>query len=85
MKKAVITIEKEGKIADVVAKSLLPETERNIPRTNVNLKEDEHAIHFEIHAEDVNALRAAINSYLRWMKVSVDTYTETQKNPRPHV
>lgn len=81
MKKAIITVQKEGKIADVVAKSLLPEMERKIPRTQVNLREDEHAICLEIQAEDVNALRAAVNSYLRWMKVSVDTFMEARSKP----
>jgi len=78
VKKGIITIQKQGKIADVVAKSLLPEMDRKIPRTKVNLKEDENAIYLEILAEDVNALRAAMNSYLRWMKVSIDTYKETR-------
>ena len=76
MKKGIITIQKQGNIADVVAKSLLPEMDRNIPRTKVNLKEDKNKIQIEIQAQDVNALRAAINSYLRWMKVSMDTYEE---------
>ncbi len=78
MKKAVITLQKRGKIANVVAQSMLPETERKIPRTEVNLREDEDALYLEIRALDVNALRAAINSYLRWMKVGIDTYLETQ-------
>lgn len=78
MKKAIITVPKEGKIADVVAKSLLPEMDRKIPRTKVNLRENEHSLCIEIHAQDVNALRAAINSYLRWMKVSIDTYEEAK-------
>jgi KEOPS complex subunit Pcc1 len=76
VKKGIITIQKQGKIADVVAKSLLPEMDRKIPRTKVNLKEDENVIRIEIQAQDVSALRAAINSYLRWMKVSMDTYEE---------
>lgn len=78
VKKAIITLHKSGKIAEVVAKSLLPETERKIPRTQVNLREDTDAIYIEIRAKDISALRAAMNSYLRWMKVSVDTYLEAQ-------
>jgi tRNA threonylcarbamoyladenosine modification (KEOPS) complex Pcc1 subunit len=49
---------------------------RKIPRTEVNLEEDENSINLEIIAQDINALRAAMNSYLRWMKVSIDTYNE---------
>jgi tRNA threonylcarbamoyladenosine modification (KEOPS) complex Pcc1 subunit len=78
VKKAIITLQKEGKIGDVVAKSLLPETHRNIPRTDIELREDDNEIRLEIYAKDINALRAAINSYLRWMRVSIDTYIEAQ-------
>lgn len=76
MKSAQITLQK-GKIADVVFKSLSPEMDRKIPRTKVNFKEDGGKIVIEIQAQDVSALRAAINSYMRWMKVSIDTYEET--------
>lgn len=78
MKKAKITLQKEDNISEVVAKSLLPEMDRNIPRTKVNLREDENSITIEIQAKDTSALRAALNSYLRWIKVTVDTYEETQ-------
>lgn len=79
VKKAIITIQKEDKITSVVAKSLLPETERKIPRTKVELREDDDAIKIELMADDVNALRAAANSYLRWISVSIDTHLEAQK------
>jgi tRNA threonylcarbamoyladenosine modification (KEOPS) complex Pcc1 subunit len=52
--------------------------DRKIPRTKVDLKEDEENILINIQAQDVNALRAAMNSYLRWMKVCIDTYMETE-------
>ncbi len=81
MKKAIITLKKDGKIAQIVAKSLLPETERKIPRTEVNVRDDVDTIYIELRAKDVNALRAAMNSYLRWMKVSIDTFNEIQVEP----
>ncbi|UCE39638.1 MAG: hypothetical protein JSW00_12660 [Thermoplasmata archaeon] len=64
-------------MASVVASSLLPETDRKIPRTQVNIKEVNDGIQLEIQAQDTSALRAAINSYLRWIKVSMNTYEET--------
>jgi KEOPS complex subunit Pcc1 len=78
VKTAVITLEKKGKITQVVAGSLLPETNRKIPRTQVQVNEDENALSLVINAEDTNALRAAINSYLRWISVGIETYKEIQ-------
>lgn len=77
MKKATIILSENGRIASVVASSLLPETDRKIPRTQVNIKEVNDGIQLEIQAQDTSALRAAINSYLRWIKVSMNTYEET--------
>ena len=79
VKSATITLKKENSYADVVVKSLHPETKRDIPRSQVNIREDAHKIYIEIEAEDTSSLRAALNSYLRWMKVTYDTYYEIQK------
>ncbi|UCG70385.1 MAG: hypothetical protein JSV09_05040 [Thermoplasmata archaeon] len=54
MKSAQIILQK-GKIADVVVKALYPEMDRKIPRTKVDLKEDEENILINIQAQDVNA------------------------------
>ena len=77
MKKAVIALYKDNTPAHVIARSLAPETARTIPRTSVNIREDKESICIEIGADDINALRAAVNSYLRWITVSWDTYLET--------
>jgi tRNA threonylcarbamoyladenosine modification (KEOPS) complex Pcc1 subunit len=77
MKSARIILQK-GKLSDVVLRSLSPEMDRKIPRTKVDFKEEGENILIEIQAQDVNALRAAINSYMRWMKVSMDTCFEAE-------
>jgi KEOPS complex subunit Pcc1 len=77
VKQAIITLKKNKK-AFVVAQSLHPETARTIPRTQVDIKEIADKILISVQASDVSALRAALNSYLRWMKVSEDTYLETE-------
>jgi KEOPS complex subunit Pcc1 len=78
VKSATITLKKEDSFANIVVKSLHPETTRDIPRFHVNIKEDANTIYIEIEAEDISSLRAALNSYLRWMKLTQDTYYETQ-------
>jgi tRNA threonylcarbamoyladenosine modification (KEOPS) complex Pcc1 subunit len=80
VKKATISLQKDDRYADVVVKSLHPETKRDIPRSHVKIREDKDLIYIEIQAEDTSSLRASLNSYLRWMKVTVDTYFKTQNN-----
>ncbi len=76
VKSATISIKKNENAASVVARSLHPETKREIPRSIVKIKEDENHICIEITAKDTSSLRAALNSYLRWMKITEDTYWE---------
>jgi len=55
--------------ASIVAQSLAPEIE-NLPtnRININLRPVEgNILRFTILADDSSALRAALNSYLRWI------------------
>ncbi len=52
-----------------IYEALKVEAGREIPRTRVNIKRDEE-ITIEIIADDAHALRAAINSYLRWIELS---------------
>jgi KEOPS complex subunit Pcc1 len=57
-------------LSEVASKSILPEI---VSGTNAHyrgrLKRDGDIINLEIEAEDTVALRAALNSYLRWLKV----------------
>ena len=80
MKRAVITLPGDGKTAQVITESLLPEIHRALPRTTVSLEEGEGSVSLQIRAEDTSALRAAVNSYLRWISVSWNTYRETKGN-----
>ena len=63
VKRAVISLKKTENLSRVIAGSLLPELDRTVPRTDVALKEDDNTIYLEINADDVNALRAAMNSF----------------------
>ncbi len=72
MKKASFTFELDEKTSEIVAKSLLPESKRIVPRTKVEIKNNKNKLVLNITADDVSALRAAVNSYLRWIKTAVD-------------
>jgi len=68
VRRAVITIEGDG--ADVVRQSLAPEAGRDAPRATVAISGSGSRVVLTIEAADTAALRAAINSYLRWADVA---------------
>lgn len=50
--------------------ALSPEVGREIPRTKVDLVTMDGEIVLNVEASDLGALRAALNSYLRWISIS---------------
>jgi KEOPS complex subunit Pcc1 len=50
--------------------ALSPEVGREIPRTRVHLTSEGEEIVLNVEASDLGALRAALNSYLRWISIS---------------
>ncbi len=57
--------------ASIVKDVLDIESERDIPRTKVSLSIMENILKVHIEAMDINALRAAITSYMRWIGLSL--------------
>ncbi len=53
-----------------VLEALRPEVGREIPRTRASIALGETEIVLDIEAADLGALRAALNSYLRWIRIS---------------
>ena len=68
MRRATITF--AGPDARVVYESLRPEAGRDIPKARVSLRAARGRVTLRIDAEDTSALRAAVNSYLRWADVA---------------
>ena len=60
------------KEAGIVFKSLEPEIKHKIPKTDVKIDFSNKMITIEISTNDISSLRAACNSYLRWIKTIVD-------------
>lgn len=63
---------------DVVAGALSPELAERIPRTRVQVERLEDEVVIRIEADDNNALRAALNSYIRWTNVAEETAREAR-------
>jgi KEOPS complex subunit Pcc1 len=63
--------------SDVVLGAISPEVGREIPRTRVKISSGPGQLVLDIEASDLAALRAALNSYLRWIKVAEDVSRTT--------
>ena len=58
--------------ARIVASSLDPEIKHKIPKTNVKVLLEDKTFSLEIEAKDISSLRAACNSYLRWINTALN-------------
>lgn len=64
--------------AEVVRRALSPELTENIPRTRVKVAGGAGEVVIKIWADDLAALRAALNSYIRWGNVAEETAKEVE-------
>jgi tRNA threonylcarbamoyladenosine modification (KEOPS) complex Pcc1 subunit len=58
--------------ARIVAESLDPEIKYKIPKTNVEVDLSNKTFSLKIEAKDISSLRAACNSYLRWINTALN-------------
>jgi len=65
--------------ASVVEGALSPELGERIPRTSVSVTREGDEVVVRIDAEDKNSLRAALNSYIRWINVAEETAKEARR------
>ncbi len=72
------TIVLEGPEAPVVRKALSPEAGRDIPQARVSVTGSGRRATLRIDADDLGALRAAVNSYLRWADVAARVRREVK-------
>jgi len=56
--------------AEIIMAALMPEC-RYQPRTEVDIHRDKNRIIVFIDASDISALRASINSYMRWIYMAL--------------
>ena len=61
----------EAQTASIIHSSLLPELSKNIPQTNINVNHSSRKLTLIISAQTTPVLRAAINSYSRWIQTAV--------------
>ena len=66
--------------ADVILTALSPETGRELPRTETDIIKDGDTVTITVKAKDSSAMRAALNSYLGWIKITEDIRKMSDKN-----
>ncbi len=57
--------------ATVIAQSLSPEIQHKIPKSTVIFTVDKKTFTLTIQSKDLSSLRAACNSYLRWIQTAL--------------
>ncbi len=70
MNSLALDIDYPPEAARVVAEALAVEAADKQPRIRVSVSADEEGLHVAIDADDLPALRAAVNTYLRYLSVS---------------
>ncbi|KYK21464.1 hypothetical protein AYK24_09015 [Thermoplasmatales archaeon SG8-52-4] len=60
------------KEAEIIYESLDPEIKHKIPKTNVKVSLSDNTFNLTIEAKDISSLRAACNSYLRWINTALN-------------
>jgi len=58
--------------ADIVVSTLSPEVGRELPRTETDIIRNNDTVTITVSAKDVSAMRAALNSYLGWIRITED-------------
>jgi len=58
--------------ASIITRSLQPELKKDIPDTTITIDCDQNKVIINISAKNTSALRAASNSYLRWIQTAVN-------------
>ena len=57
--------------AKIIAESIDPEIKHKIPKTNIEVSLSNKTFTLKIEAKDISSLRAACNSYLRWINTAL--------------
>ena len=56
-----------------LAQAMEAEGRSEMSKTSMSMEVRDNSLKIKIEAEDVSSLRAALNSYLRWLRIAIDT------------
>ncbi len=72
------TIHLDGPEAPVIRNALAPEAGRGVLKARIQVSGSGRRLAIAIEADDTGALRAAVNSYLRWADVAARVRREVK-------
>ena len=81
---ATVTVSTKGRpdLADWIARSLAPEAARELSRAEARVRERRPGrFEVSIRANDAGAMRAALNTYLAWIHLSLATARAAEGKP----
>ncbi|HHF58726.1 MAG TPA: hypothetical protein ENL44_00795 [Thermoplasmatales archaeon] len=71
MREALIELEMDSeREATIIYESVYPEVRKKIPKTTVSLDRKGKKLILKIKSRDTSSLRAACNSFLRWIETA---------------
>ena len=62
-------------------RALAPEASREVPRARTTIRRRGERLELVVHAADAGAMRAALNTYLGWIALSVATVSAAATPP----
>jgi tRNA threonylcarbamoyladenosine modification (KEOPS) complex Pcc1 subunit len=72
----------DERLVAMLERSLRPEAEREVPRARAALaRPSAGTVELAIEARDVGAMRAALNTYLGWVDLSIATVRSANAGP----
>jgi tRNA threonylcarbamoyladenosine modification (KEOPS) complex Pcc1 subunit len=57
--------------ASVIAQTLSPEIKHKIPKSAITFSVEKKNLRVTVESDDISSLRAACNSYLRWIQTAL--------------
>jgi KEOPS complex subunit Pcc1 len=66
--------------AEMIMSTLSPEIGRELPRTETDIFRNEDAVTIKVLANDASAMRAALNSYLGWIRITENISNMSDRN-----
>ena len=70
-----------GALGRWLEQALSPEAAREVPRARTALHRDPHGLELRVEADDAGAMRAALNTYLGWVALSLATLRAAGTRP----
>jgi len=68
-------------LARWLLRALAPEAAREVPRARTTLRQTGAVVELRVEAADAGAMRAALNTYLGWVALSLATVTAAGTAP----